>query len=165
MVRRASAFAFLLLLGPAVGIAQESYLELMRSDLRTQKTAVITAVMNFSDAEGKTFWPIYREYELELGKLTDGQVDLLKAYAASYDKMDDAKAKDLATRWFKFQDDRMALRKKYFKKVESAMSASTAARFLQIENQIGLLIDLQIAQELPLLEKAAGAVQQGESKR
>ena len=165
MVRRASAFAFLLLLGPAVGLAQESYLELMRSDLRTQKTAVITAVMNFSDAEGKVFWPIYREYELELGKLTDGQVDLLKAYAASYDKMDDAKAKELATRWFKFQDDRMALRKRYFKKVESAMSATTAARFLQIENQIGLLIDIQIAQELPLLDKAVGAVHESESKR
>ena len=36
--------------------------------------------------------------------------------------------------------------------LESKMDAVTAARFVQIENQIGLLIDLQIAQSLPLIQ-------------
>jgi hypothetical protein len=47
---------------------------------------------------------------------------------------------------------RTKLKKKYFKKFEKALSAVVAAKFVQVENQINLLIDLQIASELPLIK-------------
>ena len=46
-----------------------AYAELLRSDLRTQKVAIITEVVGFTEAEDKAFWPIYREYDLEMAKL------------------------------------------------------------------------------------------------
>ena len=48
-----------------------AYVELLRSDLRTQKVAVITEMMQFTEAEDAAFWPVYREYELELSRLND----------------------------------------------------------------------------------------------
>ena len=47
---------------------------------------------------------------------------------------------------------RTALKAKYYDSVKSALSAKQAARFLQIENQLLLLIDLQIAASLPIVE-------------
>jgi len=47
---------------------------------------------------------------------------------------------------------RTKLKKKYFKRFERALSATIAAKFIQVENQINLLIDLQIASELPLIK-------------
>jgi hypothetical protein len=43
-----------------------AYVELMRSDLRTEKVAIITEMMQFSEDEDARFWPIYREYETQL---------------------------------------------------------------------------------------------------
>ena len=34
-----------------------AYAELLRSDVRTQKVAIITEVMGFNEAEDKAFWP------------------------------------------------------------------------------------------------------------
>ena len=41
-----------------------AYAELLRSDVRAQKIAILTEVMGFTEAEDKAFWPIYREYDL-----------------------------------------------------------------------------------------------------
>jgi hypothetical protein len=41
---------------------------------------------------------------------------------------------------------------KDFKRVSKATSSLVAARIIQVENLIGMLIDLQVAAELPLVE-------------
>jgi hypothetical protein len=41
---------------------------------------------------------------------------------------------------------------KYYEKFKTALSAKTAARFLQVENQILLILDLQIAASLPIAQ-------------
>ena len=51
-----------------------AYVELLRSDLRAQKVAIITEVMQFTEAEDAKFWPIYREYETELAKINDDRM-------------------------------------------------------------------------------------------
>ena len=131
---------------------QDAYIELLRSDVKTQRVAIVTEVMQFNDSASALFWPIYREYEFESSKVGDDYLALIKDYAANYDALTDDQAKDLATRSFKVRDDRLKLKKKYFKRVEKKLGSVTAAKFLQIENQIGLLIDLQVAQSLPLIQ-------------
>ena len=131
---------------------QDAYVELLRSDVKTQRVAIITEVMQFSDSASAVFWPIYRDYEFEATKIGDDMLALIKDYAANYDSLSEEMAKDLAKRSLKIGDDRLKLRKKYFKRVEKALGSVTAAKFLQIENQIALLIDLQIAQTLPLIQ-------------
>ena len=65
-----------------------AYVELLRSDLRTQKVAVITEMMQFTEAEDAAFWPIYREYELELSRLNDERLAAIETYAKIYDQDD-----------------------------------------------------------------------------
>ena len=43
-----------------------AYVELLRSDVRTEKIAIITEVMGFTEAEDTAFWPIYRAYDAEM---------------------------------------------------------------------------------------------------
>ena len=49
--------------------------------MRAQKVAILTEVMGFTEAEDKAFWPIYREYDLEMAKLGDERVALIAEYA------------------------------------------------------------------------------------
>ena len=127
-----------------------AYVELLRSDLRTQKVAMITEVMGFTDAEDKAFWPVYREYELGLSRLNDERVQLIERYAQSYEKLTDAVASELVTKALDLESRRTALKQKYFDRLKGVISPITAARALQVENQILLLLDLQVAASLPV---------------
>ncbi len=137
---------------PAADANLESYIEILRSDLRTQRKALMAANMHLSDAEATRFWPVYNEFEAESTKLGDLRVKLIKDYAEHYDTMDDKTAADLSTRSLKYDSERTALRTKYVKKLSKALSPKLAARFLQIENRIGLLLDVKLASELPLVK-------------
>ena len=145
-------FVLVFVLVNTVAYAQEAYIELLRSDVKTRKVAIITKVMQFTDEEANAFWPVHREYEFELTKLGDGKLELIKDYAQNYETMTDEKAEELIKGVFKLEGKRTKLKKKYFKKFDKVLPSKTVAKFFQLENQILLLIDLQIASQLPLIK-------------
>jgi hypothetical protein len=129
-----------------------AYVELLRSDLRSQKVAIITDIMRFSEDEDAKFWPVYREYETELSAVNDDRIALIKEYAEAYGNITDAIADRLARGALDLEARRNAVKAKYYEKFKTALSAKTAARFLQVENQILLILDLQIAASLPIAQ-------------
>ena len=136
----------------AYGKDVDAYVELLKSDVRTQKVAIISKALQFTYEESSAFWPVHREYELELSKIIDDRIELINNYVQNYDNLTDEKARELARKVFALEKRRTKLKKKYFKRFERALSATIAAKFIQVENQISLLIDLQIASELPLIK-------------
>jgi len=127
-----------------------AYAELLRSDLRLQKVAIITEVMGLTPDEDKAFWPIYREYDAEMVKLSDERVALIAEYAQGYEQMTDDLADRLARKALDLEARRQAVKAKYYDRVKAALKGRTALRFLQVEQQLLLLIDLQISAALPI---------------
>jgi len=147
-------FLALLLSFTRVGYAQEEYMELLRSDVKTQRVAIVTEVMQLAGDEADAFWAVYRDYEYAGSKIGDQRVALIKDYAAAYETMTDEKAAELMGRAFDIDQQRLKLEQQFYGEFEKAVGAATAAKFMQVDNQLGLLIDLQISQSLPLVEKA-----------
>ena len=87
-----------------------AYAELLRSDVRAEKVAILTEVMAFNEAEDKAFWPIHREYESELAALGDERVALIAEYARSYSTLTDAAAQSLGTRALDLEAKRQAVK-------------------------------------------------------
>ncbi len=129
-----------------------AYVELLRADVRAQKVAFLTELMAFTDAEDKVFWPIYRAYDVELSAINDERVAGIEEYARNYEKVSEALADKLATKALELEGRRTALKQKYYARLKTALSAKTAAQFLQVENQLLLIIDLQIAASLPIVK-------------
>lgn len=129
-----------------------AYVELLRADVRTQKVEILTELMEFTEAEDKAFWPIYRAYDTELSAINDERVTGIEEYARNYDKVTDALADKLASKALELEGRRTALKEKYYGRLKAALSPTTAARFLQVENQLLLIIDLQIAASLPIVK-------------
>ncbi|HXT30385.1 MAG TPA: hypothetical protein VN716_13920 [Vicinamibacterales bacterium] len=130
-----------------------AYTELLRSDLRAQKVAIITEVMEFTEEEDKAFWPLYRDYDTEMSKLGDERVALIAEYARNYDALTDEVADKLAKSALDLEARRQAVKAKLYEKVRAALKPKTAFRFMQVEHQLLLLIDLQIAAALPIAAK------------
>jgi hypothetical protein len=133
-----------------------AYAELLRSDVQAQKVAIITEVMGFTEGEDTAFWPIYREYDLEMAKLGDERVALIADYAKNYASLTNEVADRLATKALELEARRQELKGQVYQKVRKALSPLTAARFLQVENQLLLLVDLQIAASLPIAPTVEG---------
>src|SRR4051812_41672197 len=130
-----------------------AYAELLRSDIRVQKVAIITEVMEFTEAEGAAFWPVYREYEAEMAKLGDERVALVADYARNFDGITDAAADRLAKTALDLEARRQAVKAKYYERIKTVLKPRAALRFLQVEHQLLLLIDLQISAALPIAGK------------
>ena len=126
--------------------------EVIRADMRAKHAGMITKVMVLSEKEAQAFWPVFRDYEKDLMKLNDERLRILKEYAQSYETLTEEKANDLAERTLDWQAGRVKPMRDYYKKFSKALSPKTAAKFLQAENQIWLLIDLQVASEVPLVK-------------
>jgi hypothetical protein len=162
--RRIVAISLLLLTGdvwaqtPAAPVSERdtrtlnlsAYAELLRSDVRAEKVAILTQLMDFTETEDKAFWPLYRDYDLEMAKLGDERIALINEYRDHYSKMTDAIADKLASGALDLEGRRRAALVKCYDRVKTALPARKALRFLQIEHQLLLLIDLQISALLPI---------------
>lgn len=142
---------------PGASDSQETniraYVELLRSDVKTKKTAILVELMQLTDEQAEKFWPIYREYDFELQTLNDQKLAGIQEYAKNFQNMTDEKADELAKLALELENKRNELKRKYYEKVREQLGGIIAARFLQVENQMLLVIDLQIASSLPIVEK------------
>src|SRR4051794_141581 len=129
-----------------------AYTELLRADLRKSKSQVVGQVMQFDTDQAAVFWPIYKQFEADLSKIGDRTVALVKKYTDNYDQMTNEVAEQMATEFLTIEQQRNELKRRYYAKFKSALDAITATRFLQVENQIERLVDLQIASQLPVME-------------
>lgn len=129
----------------------QEYVELMRTNVRDQKAEIMGSVMLLNIDDAAKFWPIYSEYDAELTKVNNLRVHNITEYAENYSQMTDQKADELIQSTFDYQKQRAEVLAKYYARVKEALGAVTAARFLMVEHQLLLIIDLQIASSLPIV--------------
>jgi hypothetical protein len=130
-----------------------AYIELLRSDARKNKAQIVGAVMDLDAADAAKFWPIYKDFEAEYAqKFGNGVVALVHTYADHYRSMTDQVADQLAIKLLDLEQERNTLKREYYERFKEALGPITAARFLQVENQVERITDLQIAAELPVVE-------------
>ncbi len=135
-------------------VAVDAYIKAMRADFAADKIALITDAMQFSDKDANLFWPVYQRYQTEVAALNDERVRAIKTYADKYLTMTNDDAKSLAEKSFDLESRRTDLRKKYFVEFNKVLPALTVAKFFQLEHRLDLVVDVEIASELPsLLEK------------
>jgi len=146
-------FAFLFSLVNVFAQDTDSYIEVLKSEIKTDKKAIIIETMQFTEQQSAAFWPVYNEFEHELEKLSGKRIANIKDFAANYDSLTDKKADELIKTSFSFQNDRLSLNEKYYKKFAEVLTPIVAAKYMQLENQIQLILDLSIAANLPLAKK------------
>jgi hypothetical protein len=127
------------------------YIVLLRKDVSAEKAKLLGMVMQFDAEDAAKFWPIYRDYDAELNKVNDLRVANIQEYARTYTEMTDEKADELIKNAMAYQKQRDELLGKYYERVKRELGAITAARFVQVEHQLLMIIDLKIDSSLPVV--------------
>jgi hypothetical protein len=124
-------------------------IKLFRKDVRSLKKQIIAANMDLTDTEAPQFWPIYDRYTSELAAINDKKYALLKNYSTA---MTDDEAAAYIKGRAAVDESIMQLRLKYFPIFRKVLSGTSTALFFQLDWRLGLVMDLQLASQTPLIE-------------
>jgi hypothetical protein len=127
-------------------------IDLLRKDIRSQKKQLIAANVQLTDAEAQAFWPVYDQYTADLAKTNNDKYALIKEYAQSYGTMTDAQADDWTKRVLQLDANVAALRLKYLPAFRKVLSPKKTALYEQVERKTQMLIDVQLALQIPLAQ-------------
>jgi hypothetical protein len=133
-------------------VASDQDIAMLRKDIRSQKKQLIAANIQLTEAEALKFWPVYDQYTAELVQVNHEKYALIKEYAQNYGTMTDAQADDWAQRALKLDANVAALRQRYWPNFRKVLPAQKAALYEQVEHRTQMLIDLQLASMIPLLQ-------------
>src|SRR5580658_6050871 len=137
---------------PAKQVSSDEDLKLFRKDLRSLKKQIIAANMSLTDAEAQQFWPIYYSYTAELATIMDKKYALLNEFAQIYTSLTNEQAESYIQGRAAVEESLMQLRLKYFPILRKALSGKSTALFFQMDWRLGLIMELQLASQTPLVE-------------
>ena len=147
-----NAFAQALKADDSAPKLSEIEINLLRKDLRDQKKQIIAANLPLNGDEAARFWPLYDAYTQETIKLNDQRYSLVKDYVANYNTMTDTVAASYIRRWIHVDEAGSKLRLEWIPRFEQTLGEKKAAMFFQIDRRIGLMLELQLAAQLPLIQ-------------
>jgi Spy/CpxP family protein refolding chaperone len=127
-------------------------LDLLRHDIRSQKKQLIAQNLSLTDSDATKFWPIYDKFTAELVKINDKKYAALQEYADHWGSLTDDQCVALAKQLQEVDVQAAQLRAKYLPIVTQAIGGKKSATFTQLERRISMLIDLQLASKIPLVQ-------------
>ena len=132
--------------------AMDQNVQLLREDLRSKKKQLIAANLTLTDSEATKFWPIYDQYTAELVQINNEKYAIIQDYVKNWGTMNDTQALDLTKRSLAVDAKVTALRTKYVPIFNGVLPGTKTATFFQLDRRIGMMIDLQLASQFPLVQ-------------
>jgi hypothetical protein len=121
-------------------------IQLLKSNIRSQKKQIVAANMDLTDAESEKFWPVYNRYAEDLAKIYDNKIALFQEYLENRDSMSGEQAESYLRRRAAVEEDIMQVRLKYLPEFRKVLTGRETALFYQIDWRLDLMINLQLAQ-------------------
>jgi hypothetical protein len=136
-------------------VASDQDIQLLRKDIRSQKKQLIAANLSLTATEATKFWPVYDQYQAEYTKIGDAKLALVNEYTQNWGTVTDEQALDYLKRSEKISESVIQLRKKYLPLVNQVLPGKKTALFFQLERRIEMLVDVQVASRIPLVQSQA----------
>jgi hypothetical protein len=137
---------------PAAQSSTDQDVEMLRKDIRSEKKQIIAANLTLTDTEATKFWPLYDQYTADLVKINDAKYAAIKDYATNYDTLTDDKALALTRQMLEVDQSVAQLRLKYSPMFSKVVSGKKTALFFQLDRRLLMLIDLQLASAIPMVQ-------------
>ena len=130
-------------------------MDILRNKIKADKKVLVALNMGLTESEANGFWPVYTDYQKELGQINRRIRALLESYAGDYNNrtLTDAKAQKLIDEFVSIEKAEANLKASFAPKLTKVLPAIKVARYLQIENKIRAIINFDIAAQVPLIEK------------
>ncbi len=126
-------------------------MDILREKIQADKKLLVAENMQLTEAEAKSFWPVYEAYQNELFLLQKRSLRLISDFAEAYEKMTDKDAKKLLDEYMTIEGLRVKLRQAYLPKFRATLPEKKVVRYYQIENKIHAVLFYELAKSIPLV--------------
>ena len=128
-------------------------MQILRDKIKADKKLLVAANMELTESEAKAFWPVYEQYQKDLGVINQRIGKLIESYASDYraNTMTDEKAKKLVEEYVAIEKAEAGLKESYVPKLSKVLPPKKVARYLQVENKIRALVKYELAGEIPFV--------------
>ena len=126
-------------------------IELTRAIIQAERQVIVTRAMDLTAAEAQTFWPIYREYRLEMIKVGDRLLALITTYAQNYRDLSDEMAGKLLTEYLGIEKARLQVKNTFLPRFQKVLPPKKVTRYYQVENRLDVIIQAELAEDIPLV--------------
>lgn len=134
---------------------QDANLEIYLQKIKADKKLLVATNMDLTDAEAKSFWPLYDAYQQELAQVNLRLGKTIKAYAEAYNAgkgmIPNDTAQQLLNEALSVDETEVQLKRTYAEKMSKVLSATKTARYIQIENKIRSILKAELAHQIPLV--------------
>jgi len=127
-----------------------------RAQLQSDRQAIVAANLPLTEEQAQAFWPVYREYSLQMQKLGDRMVSLIMDYAKNAATLTDAQATAMLDDYIAIQKDQIKTRSEWVSKFRKVLPPKSVTRFYQIENKLDVMVQYEAADAIPLVDTKAG---------
>lgn len=131
---------------------QDRAVQLTRSAIQAERQAVLAANLDLDEKESAVFWPLYQEYREALESAINTRIDLLDQFFASHETLTDDEALALLDQHLAWKKDVLKVQTAYAKRMKKSLTGKTVAKFFQIENKMDLIVEYELAGEIPLIK-------------
>ena len=149
------ALALVLSLSGLPALAQDKpadNMQIVRDKVKADKKLLVAEYMGLTESEAKAFWSVYGNYEKDLSKLNDRTLAMIMDYAKNYQSMTNEAAKKLTDEFLAIQAEQQKLRVSYLPQFRKVLPDIKVARFYQIENKVGAVVNYELATNIPLVK-------------
>jgi hypothetical protein len=138
----------------AEGAVVDSKMEILRQKIKTDKKYIVSENMDLSDAEAKSFWPLYEGYQKDLAKINERIQGLAKTYISADAKgpISDQLSKKLVADSLEIERAELDAKKAMLSKMGKVLPAWKVAKYGQMENKMRALVKYELAVNIPLIE-------------
>lgn len=133
---------------------QADNMQILLEKIHADKKFIVARNMELTDAEAKSFWPVYDKYQNELFLLRMRTAKLIKDYSAAYEKMTNETAKKLLDEYMVIDALGLKLRQAYLPQFRKVLPDAKVVRYYQIENKIHSALMYELAEKIPLVKTA-----------
>ncbi len=127
-------------------------MQILIDKIKADKKLLVAENMQLSEAEAGKFWPIYDQYQNEMFILRMRSLKLIENYTENYGSMTNDIAKKLLDEYMTIEKLRQKVREAYLPKFRKVLPEIKVARYYQIENKIGALVNYELAKQIPLVK-------------
>jgi len=136
----------------ALTVDAQREINISRKVINDKRNTAIAFNMTFTEQEKEKFWPLYREYREAMWKVGDKRLAVLVDYADNIDEMTDKLAKTLLDRSFDVEKEAIKVKQKYADKFRRILPQTKVVRLMQIESRMDAMVNLKIAEGVPLMQ-------------
>ena len=133
----------------------DTNMQILMDKVKADKKLLVASNMDLTDAEGKSFWPLYEAYQKDLQQVNERLGKTIATYAEAYNQgkgtISNDTAKKLLHEVISIEEQEVKLKRANAEKVGKVLPAAKTARYIQIENKIRAVIKFEIARQIPLV--------------